>query len=32
MRSKPFNLGPAERKVVDDAIREVCSFREYGLL
>jgi REP element-mobilizing transposase RayT len=27
----PFVLGPRERKVVEDAIREVCSIREYGL-
>jgi len=26
-----FNLGPAERKIVDDAIREVCAVRVYQL-
>ena len=28
---KPYLLGAAERKVVDEAIREVCTVREYGL-
>jgi REP element-mobilizing transposase RayT len=31
MRSDSFLLGAAERKVVDEAIREVCAVRGYGL-
>jgi REP element-mobilizing transposase RayT len=27
----PYNLGAIERKIVEDAIREVCSIRGYGL-
>ena len=31
MKSEPFLLGIEERKVVEDAIREVCNVRGYGL-
>jgi len=31
MKSEPFLLGIEERKVVEDAIREVCGVRAYGL-
>jgi REP element-mobilizing transposase RayT len=31
MKSDAFFLGTAERRVVDDAIREVCGFRRYAL-
>ncbi len=31
MKSEPFSLGGRERKIVEDAIKEVCSVRCYGL-
>ena len=31
LKDKPFELGAAERRIVEAAIREVCTVRSYGL-